>query len=37
LREITGALVIASALLLIDGRVLNFIGRPNIRERSSAP
>jgi drug/metabolite transporter (DMT)-like permease len=27
-REITGAIVIGSALLLIDGRVLNLVGRP---------
>jgi hypothetical protein len=27
-REITGAIVIGSALLLIDGRVLNLVRRP---------
>jgi drug/metabolite transporter (DMT)-like permease len=33
LREIVGALVIASALLLIDGRVLNLVrGVPSIRK-----
>src|SRR5882757_6062081 len=37
LREIAGALVIASALLLIDGRVLNLFRRSIKRGRASTP
>jgi drug/metabolite transporter (DMT)-like permease len=36
-REIAGAMVIGSALLVIDGRVLNFLQRQVTRDGSSNP